>query len=343
VVEKKIVSIDELEELLSQPTAILEKTMAGLDGDFLILGAGGKMGPTLTRMAKRALQNQNDKRRVLAVDLFPQPEMRARLEQHGIETIQGNLLDRQFIEKLPEIKNIVYMAGMKFGSVENVEMTWGVNTFLPTLVAERFKDSRITAFSTGNVYPMVPLKSGGCTENVPPEPIGDYAQSCLGRERMFQFFSRQNHTPVCIVRLNYAVELRYGVLVDIATKVLHEQPVDVSMGYFNVIWQGDANAMILNSLALCASPAVYLNVAGSETVSLRWAAQQFAELFGKPAVFIGEEESTAFLNNAAKSFRLYGYPSVSLSQMILWIADWLKRDMPLLNKPTHFQERKGKF
>ncbi len=179
--------------------------------------------------------------------------MRARLEQHGIETIQGNLLDRQFIEKLPEIKNIVYMAGMKFGSVENVEMTWGVNTFLPTLVAERFKDSRITAFSTGNVYPMVPLKSGGCTENVPPEPIGDYAQSCLGRERMFQFFSRQNHTPVCIVRLNYAVELRYGVLVDIATKVLHEQPVDVSMGYFNVIWQGDANAMILNSLALCAS------------------------------------------------------------------------------------------
>ncbi|MBN1543025.1 NAD(P)-dependent oxidoreductase [candidate division KSB1 bacterium] len=336
-------SVDELEDLLSRPTPQLERTVAELDGDFMILGAGGKMGPTLTRMAKRALDNNGDTRRVIAVDTFPNSEMRDRLERSGIETIQGNLLDSAFVADLPDADNIIYMVGMKFGSVENVAQTWGVNTYLPTVVAQRFKDSRITAFSTGNVYPMVPIKSGGCTEETAPEPIGDYAQSCLGRERMFQFFSDLNQTPVCIARLNYAVELRYGVLVDIAQNIQNENPIDVTMGYFNVIWQGDANAMIINSLSLCRTPAAYLNVAGPETVSLRWAAHRLAELLGKEAIVTGEEETTAFLNNAGKSFQLYGYPSVSLNQMLVWIADWIKRDMPRLNKPTHFQERKGKF
>ncbi len=338
-----IKDVPELEDVLSTPTDDVVQTLSELPGDILILGVGGKMGPTLGRMAKRAIEQSGADKKVIGVDRFPDEDIRTALVDDGIKTIKGDLLDREFIASLPDADNIVYMAGMKFGSTENIGLTWGVNTFLPTLVAERYQTSKISAFSTGNVYPMVPLYSGGCTEDVAPEPIGDYAQSCLGRERMFQYFSDKNNTPTTIVRLNYAVELRYGVLVDIATKIYTDQPIDVSMGYFNVIWQGDANAMILQSLALADSPTAILNVAGPEIVSTRWAANTIAELMGKEAIIVGEEAPNAFLNNAGKLHQLMGYPRVSLKQMIHWIVDWIQRDQPMINKPTHFQERKGKF
>ena len=338
---KSIATVEQLEDMLSTPSESLRQTLSALTGDLLILGVGGKMGPTLSKMAKRALEATDKK--VIGVDLFKESEKEAELEDFGIETIKGDLLDRAFVNSLPDVKNVIYMAGMKFGSTENVSLTWAINTFLPTLVMEKFTSSRITAFSTGNVYPMVSLTSGGCMEDDPVGPVGDYAQSCLGRERMFQHFSIKNQTPVTIVRLNYAVEMRYGVLVDIAYKVKNDMPVDVTMGFFNVIWQRDANDMILHSLALAESPARIFNVAGPEIVSQRWIANRFGELFGVEPRISGEEADTAYLNNAATTFRTLGYPNTSLEEMILWIADWLKRDQPISNKPTHFQERGGKY
>jgi nucleoside-diphosphate-sugar epimerase len=238
---------------------------------------------------------------------------------------------------------VLYLAGTKFGTTGKESLTWAMNSYLPGCVAQKFKNSRIVVFSTGNVYPLVPVVSGGATEDLPPEPIGEYAQSCLGRERIFQYFSLKNNTPVLIYRLNYANDVTYGVLHEIAKSVKENQPVDLSMGTASVIWQGDANEIAIRCLKHCSAPAKILNVTGPETVSLRWLAEQFGKMLGVTPEFINEERSTSFLSNAAESFRLFGYPKVTLKQMMEVILEWLNEGGKTLNKPTHFSERKGKY
>lgn len=330
----------ELDERLSRPSSGLLKDFQSLRGDLLVLGAGGKMGPTLSIMARRALPAAQ---RVFAVSLFGADQVQHDLEAQGVETISGDLLDEAFLKQLPNSANIVYMAGLKFGSTENPSETWAMNVLLPAKVAQRFANSRMVAFSTGNVYPFVPVASGGCVESDLPGPVGEYAQSCLGRERMFQYFSLKNRTAVTLFRLNYASELRYGVIVDVATRVFNREAIDLTMGHFNVIWQGDANNMALRSLLLADVPARLLNVTGPEIVSIRWLAEQFAALFGVQPVFTGKESQTALLSNPAAAIAHFGEPEVSVRHMIPWVADWLQQGGTLLNKPTHFEERGGKY
>lgn len=340
---KTIETTDQLNELLSVPTDDVVEKLSNLDGDFIILGAGGKIGPSLARMAKRASKEGSNQRKIIGVSLFESDQEKKQLEDHGIETIHGNIMDRDFLNDLPDVKNVIFMVGMKFGSVDNLPLTWAVNSHLPALVAERYKDSRIVAYSTGCVYPLVKLNSSGSLEDDAPEPLGEYAQSCLGRERMFQYFSNLYKTPVTLIRLTYAVEMRYGVLVDIALKVKNKMPVDVSMGYFNVIWQGDANAMVLQSFAHCESPAKILNITGPELIPTRWAAGEFGKLFGVDTIIESEENDSALISNATQAHQLFGYPRVTLHQLIHWIAGWIEHDRPLLNKPTHFETRDGKY
>jgi nucleoside-diphosphate-sugar epimerase len=280
---------------------------------------------------------------MFGVSLFESPEQREKIENSGIETFHGDLLDTEFINSLPAVKNVFFLAGMKFGSLDNLSLTWAVNSYLPALVAEHFKNSRIVAFSTGCVYPLVPVETGGSTENDMPDPVGEYAQSCLGRERMFEFGSKKYRTPVSLIRLNYSVELRYGVLVDIALKVKNRLPVDLAMGFFNVIWQGDVNDVVLRSLEYASSPAWVLNITGEEILSVRQVAMEFGNLFGVPVNFTGEEARTALLNNSRKAHRLFGPPKVPVSVLIPWIAEWMKDEGKLLGKPTHFEVRDGKY
>jgi nucleoside-diphosphate-sugar epimerase len=332
-----------LEELLSRPSRETVELVKNLDGDIIFLGIAGKIGPSLAHMAKRACEEAGVKKQITGVSRFSNSAEKAQIEQRGIETIQGDLLDRDFLESLPNVKNVFFLAGMKFGSEENLSLTWAMNSYLPALVAEYFKDSRIVAYSTGCVYPLVPVDSGGSKEADKPEPVGEYAQSCLGRERMFEFGSQKYRTPVALIRLNYAVEPRYGVLVDIATKVKNNQPVDLTMGYFNIIWQGDANNMVLCSLEHVASPATILNITGGETLRVRDVALEFGKLFNKKVQFTGSEAETALLSNAEQAFSLYGKPQVSVEQIIEWTARWMEEDKKLLGKPTHFEVRDGKY
>jgi nucleoside-diphosphate-sugar epimerase len=301
------------------------------------------MGPTLARMAVRAIAELGLPYKVYGVARFSQPAGREPLEAAGVHTITCDLLDRAALAQLPDSRNVIFMAGQKFGTTGAQHMTWGINTYLPALAAERYAGARLVAFSTGNVYPLMPVVSGGAREGDEPNPVGEYAASCLGRERIFEYFSRTQELRCAIMRLNYAVEMRYGVLVDIATKVYKRQPVDVSMGAANVIWQGDANAQALALLGHCATPPFICNITGPETVSIRRVAEQFAELFGVEAQMTGDEAPTALLSNAAQAQQLFGYPTVSLQQMIGWIADWVQRGGVGLNKPTHFEARDGKF
>ncbi len=339
----KIENESQLEDLLSKPTPEVVASFSKQEGDLIVLGVGGKIGPSLARMAKRACEQADVNKRIIGVSLFDSEETRSDLEKAGIETIHGDLLNWEFLQSLPSVKNVVYMAGMKFGSKENLPLTWAINSYLPARVAEKYRNSKIVAFSTGSVYPLVSVKSGGSIESDPPGPIGEYAQSCLGRERMFEFFSRTHKTPVALMRLNYAVEMRYGVLVDIALKVKNSLPVDLTMGFVNVIWQGDVNAMVLRSLDICETPAKILNITGPEVLSIRRIAKRFGELLETEPNFIGQESDTALLSNAALSHRLFGYPQVSLEQMIGWTADWIKNERRLLDKPTHFEVRDGKY
>ncbi len=334
---------EQLERLLSEPTPEVVEVLRQLEGDLLILGVGGKIGPSLARMARRAAEEAGKRRRIIGVALFESEQARQSLADEGIECIHGDLLDRSFLAQLPDAPNVLFLAGMKFGSTENLSLTWAINCYLPGLVAERFRQSRIVAFSTGCVYPLVPVASGGSLESDAPQPIGEYAQSCLGRERMFEYGSRTYGTPVALIRLNYAVEMRYGVLVDIAGKVFAGEPIDLGMGHVNVIWQGDVNAMVLRCLEHCQSPPLVLNVTGPETVSVRWLAKQFGTLFQKEPRFVGEESATALLSNAARAFALFGYPRIPLEVLIRWTADWIASGRPLLHKPTHFEVRNGKF
>ncbi|MEW6238329.1 MAG: epimerase [Candidatus Omnitrophota bacterium] len=334
---------EELEEILSRPDAGVIDALSRLDGDLILLGAGGKMGPTLALMARRAFVAAGTDKRVIGVSRFSEPGLRERLERNGVETIAGDLLDREFLGQLPEARNVIFMAGRKFGSTGQEWLTWAMNVYLPGLAAERFRHSRIAAFSTGNVYPLVAPASGGSVETDVPAPIGEYAQSCLGRERIFQHFSQLHKTPGVLLRLNYAVEMRYGALMDIAKKVYEQTPIPLAMGYVNVIWQGDANRWALRSLSLCETPFRILNIAGPEIVSIRWLAQRFGDKFAKNPIFHGEEAETALLNNPAQAVNLFGTPSVSIERIIGWAAHWILSNGPMYDKPTHYEQRDGKF
>ncbi|MBN2393460.1 MAG: NAD(P)-dependent oxidoreductase [Anaerolineae bacterium] len=333
----------ELDEQLSKPSPAVLEALHGLDSDLLILGAGGKMGPTLARMAARTLREIDSPYTVVGVSRFSQPGMREQLEAWGVRTLVCDLLDREAVAALPDSYNIVYMIGQKFGTTENASLTWAINTYVPALVAERFPDARIVVFSTGNVYPLTPVVEGGSQEDDVLEPLGEYANSCVGRERIFTYFLRRTCMRCAIVRLNYAIALRYGVLVDIARRVLARKPVDVTMGAVNVIWQGDANAQALALLAHCASPPFVLNVTGPETVSVRRVAERFGRRFNVPVTLTGEESPRALLSHTAKSQQLFGYPRVTLDQMITWTAAWVQQGGPFLDKPTHFEMRDGKY
>jgi nucleoside-diphosphate-sugar epimerase len=335
--------LEQLEEMLSEPSEAAVEAMGRVEGDVVVLGVAGKMGPSLARMVKRASEAAGVKRRVTGVARFSSKETERFLQAHGVETITADLLDQRQLDGLPEAPNVIYMAGMKFGSTGNESLTWAMNAYLPGMVCQKYRRSRIVAFSTGNVYGLVTVVGGGSVETDPLNPQGEYAMSCLGRERIFEHFSRTMGIPVSIIRLNYAVEMRYGVLVDIAQRVWRGEPVNAAMA-FNVIWQADANAHAVASIAQAASPAVVFNVAGPEVLSVRRVAGQMASLMGKdPVVFEGAEMPDALLSNAQLSHRLFGYPQVSAQQLIYWIADWTKRGGATLNKPTHFETRDGKF
>ena len=328
---------------MSRPTPEVVEAMGEIAGDLLILGVGGKMGPTLAKLAKRAIDESGSSKRVIGVSRFSTPDLQADLNQAGIETIPCDLLNETELQGLPEVPNVIFMAGRKFGSTGNEPLTWAMNTYLPGRVAEKYRNSRIVVFSTGNVYPLTPISHGGATETNPVAPIGEYAQSCLGRERVFEHASNQFGTSLAILRLNYAIDLRYGILLDIAEKVYHEKPVDVTMGAANVIWQGAANAVVLRTLLHCQSPPMLLNLTGPESVSIRWLATRFGEIFGKAPFFEGVEADTALLSNAARCHQLFGYPRISLEQMVQWVAHWVEIGEMTLGKPTKFEVRDGKF
>lgn len=332
----------ELEDALSEPTPGVVETLALLEGDIILLGAAGKMGPTLARMARRASDMAGVKRRVIAVSRFSGGGEEA-FASCGVETIRCDLLDEKELKQLPDAANVVYMPGRKFGSTGDESTTWAVNCYLPALVCQKFSRSRIVAFSTGNVYPLARPETGGPTESDPTNPVGEYGMSALGRERMFGYFSRMLDVPVAIIRLNYAVDLRYGVIVDLARQILAKQPINLAMGYFNAIWQGDANAMTLRAFDHCAVPPRVFNVTGPEVLSVRDVSESLGELLGEKPLFAGQEAETALLSNAAAGVAALGPLRVTSAQLIEYVADWLKHGGRVLNRPTHFEARDGRF
>lgn len=340
---KLIDTENELDELLSTPTAGVVETVRNLEGDIMVLGAGGKMGPSLTRMLKRAVDEAQVEKTVYAVSRFSSSQILHELQSHGIETIRCDIAYRFDLETLPSVRNIIYMVGRKFGSTGDEKTTWAHNVYAAGMVAEYFYDSRIIAFSSGNVYDFTRFDSGGSRETDPPRPIGEYAQTCLGRERMFEYFSAAYESKMALIRLNYAIELRYGVLLDIAANVYHQRPISLEMGYVNVIWQGDANAQAIQTFDFVDSPPFIINIAGPEILSIRWIAEQFAERFMVDPIFEGEESETALLSNSSLARQKFGPPRVSIEQLIDWIAHWVNIKGKTLHKPTHFEVRDGKF
>lgn len=329
-----------LEDFMTQPDDLLRADLKKAPGDIIVLGVGGKMGPTLARMAKRA----DPSRRVIGVARFSEAGLRERLQAWDIECIEADLLDRASMEKLPRAPNLVFMAGRKFGSSGAEHLTWAMNAHVPAMVAEVFAKSRIVAFSTGCVYPYVDVTKGGATEGTPAvPPPGAYANSCVAREAMFEYFSRKHETPGRIIRLNYAIDMRYGVLHDVASKVHAGKTIDIAAGHVNVIWQGDANAMILRMLAYATTPTTPINISGPETISIRWLAGEFGRRFGKEPQFAGKEASDGWLINTTKARQLLGEPSVPLERMISWTADWISRGERSLGKETHYDTRDGSF
>ena len=333
----------ELDDRLTAPNDATIDAARNLNGDLLILGAGGKMGPTQALLAQRSLQAAGLPWRVRCASRFTSTDTARALSDSGIDVISADLLEPGALEALPDAPNVLFLVGMKFGSTGAEPMTWTLNVFLPGLVARRFKASRIVALSTGNVYPLTPVTGGGASEKTPVGPIGDYAQSCVGRERMFEHGALTYGTPVALLRLYYANDLRYGVLRDIAERVRSGEPIDLTMGSASVIWQGDANRINLQAFAICGAPARVLNVTGPETVSIRWLSERFGELLGVAPRFTGTESGQALIANAAECQRLFGYPRVTLGEMIEWTAHWVKIGGRSLSKPTHFEARDGKY
>jgi nucleoside-diphosphate-sugar epimerase len=323
---------------MSTPSAGLMADLAKVPGDIMVLGVGGKMGPTLARMAKRAARD----RRVIGVARFSDAGLREKLESHGVECIAADLLSREALAALPDVPNIVFMAGRKFGSQGSEWLTWAMNAHVPALVAERFHASRIVAFSTACVYPFVSVASGGAKENVAPTPPGEYANSCVARERMFEHFSHRFGTAGRLIRLSYAIDMRYGVLHDLAAKVLAKETIDLAMGHANIIWQGDANEWALRALAHCTTPTSALNVSGP-IISVRAAAEGLARRLGVTPMFSGREAETAWLIDCAKAESLFGKPQVSLDTLLDWTADWASRGLDSLGKPTHYEVRDGNY
>ena len=337
-------SVEALEDFMTEPTPGLIADLAKVDGDILVIGVGGKMGPTLARMAKRAAPGK----RVIGVARFSNAEARASLEAHGVECIACDLLDREAVLKLPNVadgvRNVVFMAGHKFGAADNAALTWMMNVGVPAMVADIYRGARIVSFSTACVYPFAPVDGPGADESTPATPPpGDYANSCVGRERMFEYGSRAWGTPGRMVRLSYAIDMRYGVLHDVARTVFEGRTLDVTMGHADVIWQGDANEQALRLLARCTTPASPINVTGSRHTAVRWLAGEFGQRFGKTPQFTGQEAPTAWLIDTRQAQALFGQPRVPLATMIDWVADWVARGGPSLGKPTHFSTRDGKY
>lgn len=339
----KITTDEQLTHLLITPSEADIDFARRLRGDTVILGAGGKMGPTLAQRLRLALVKAGENSRVLAISRFESSPARAELESSGVETLSADLLDPAVVRTLPQVENVLYLAGRKFGSAADPELTWAMNALVPAWVAEHYRNSRIVAFSTGNIYPFVSADQGGSVESDMPAPRGEYAQSCLARERVFQYFSKKFNTRCLIFRLNYAIDLRYGVLVDIARQVFENQPVDISVPAVNVLWQGDANSYALRSLDLCESPARILNVTGPETLSVVRAAEFFADRFNRDLRLKGEPGPLALLNNAGACHAALGYPSMSATELMEAVAAWVEAGATSLNKATKFQVTDGKF
>ena len=340
---ERIESEEQLDDLLSQPTEEDVATVSRLEPDILILGAGGKMGPSLAQRVRRAAALAGGGSRVLAVSRFSSADARSRLEADGISTLACDLLNPAAIKGLPQFPNVLFLAGRKFGTVGRTDITWATNTVLPARVAEHFSESRMVVFSTGNVYPLVPVDGPGSREEDAPMPVGEYAQSCLGRERVVEFASRELGLKALMFRLNYAVDLRYGTLVDVARRVFDGSPIDLTVGYFNAIWQGDANSYALRSLELCASPPEVLNVTGAERIPVRESAEWFGRYFDRPPKFTSSEGPVALLSDSSRCRARLGAPSVPLEVLRQWVAEWVRMGGATLNKPTHFEVADGQF
>ena len=334
-----IADVEALDELLCRPSQALIDDLQKVDGDIMVLGVAGKMGPTLAGLAKSA----RPERRIIGVARFSDAGVKHWLESRGVETMNCDLLDEAAIEALPKVPNIIFMAGRKFGAEGDLALTWAMNAHVPALVAQAFPDSRIVAFSTGCVYPFVRVDGKGADESLAPDPPGEYAQSCVGRERMFEYFSRKFSTSGRLFRLNYAIDMRYGVLHDVGAKVLAGTPIDVGLGHVNFIWQGDASAQALRCLAHCDTPTSPINVSGPEILSVRDLAAKFGKLFGREPVIVGTEQSTAWLTNTTQAVKLFGLPVVDTDRLIGWTADWVARSMPSLGKPTKYEVRDGRY
>jgi nucleoside-diphosphate-sugar epimerase len=335
----RIADVAALEELLCRPTQVLIDEIKTVAGDIMVLGVGGKMGPTVAGLAKNAAPEK----RVIGVARFSEPGLKQALEAHGIETIACDLMNQDELAALPKLANIIFMAGRKFGAEGDLSLTWAMNSHVPALVAQAFPQSRIVAFSTGCVYPFVPVSGRGANENVPPDPPGEYAQSCVGRERMFEHFSKKLGTPGKLYRLNYAIDMRYGVLHDIARKVVARQPVDVTMGHVNVIWQGDAAAQALRCLPRSTVPTTPINISGPEILPVRDLAKKIGARLAIEPMITGTENATAWITDTSEAVRLFGEPVVGIDHLIAWTADWVARDQPSLDKPTKFEVRDGRY
>ncbi|WP_455383615.1 NAD-dependent epimerase/dehydratase family protein [Salinispira pacifica] len=343
----------ELDRALSQPSAAVVEQMRLLDGEIMILGAGGKIGPTLAMTAARAVEAaaepaggpaaQRPRKRVIGVSRFTEPGLEQRLSDAGVETIVCDLLDEEAVKRLPKVENIIFMAGRKFGTSGSEGLTWAMNAVVPAHVARSFPESRIVVFSTGCVYLLVPPSTGGSRESDRPDPVGEYGWSCLARERIFSHYSTTVGTRVCLFRLNYAIDLRYGVLRDIAERIVQGKPVSLGVPFVNVIWQGDVNNQALRALDLCASPPAVLNVTGPELLPVRELAHGLADRLGRRVTFEAEGGERALLSDASLSVSHFGPPSVPVEQLLDWTADWVLRGGRSLGKPTHFEVSDGRF
>jgi nucleoside-diphosphate-sugar epimerase len=333
----------ELEEVLTRPHPRLVEFVRTLASPLLILGAGGKMGPTLARLARRAATAGGHELEVVAVSRFRDAQARQSLEAAGIRTLCCDLLEVASVARLPDAENLIHLVGLKFGTSQDQAATWAMNTVVPARVCERYPHSRIVALSTANVYPLSEVGRGGSVETDALTPVGEYANATVGRERLFEFYSRRHGTPVALLRLSYAVELRYGVLTDIGRRVHAGEPLSLSNGCFNCIWQGDANEMILRALSLADAPASVWNLCRPEIFSVREVAVRFGELLGRKPQFVDQEAGTALHVNASRLCARLGPPPTSLETMLRWIAQWVRQGGRDLGKPTHFEVRDGNY